>query len=116
MATDLLPPPTLLTHIALPVRDLDATLAFYEKYTTLVNIHQRQDPETGLRTVWLANERDVGEGGTARFVIVLICGVAAEADHRRHQGGVRLPPFDQPPRAVPRLPRRRRSCRRDGQG
>ena len=74
MATDLLPPPTLLTHIALPVRDLDATLAWYERYTTLVNIHQRQDPETGLRTVWLANARDVGQGGTARFVIVLICG------------------------------------------
>jgi predicted lactoylglutathione lyase len=67
-------PTTLLTHIALPVRDLDATLAFYEKYTTLVNIHQREDPDTGLRTVWLANERDVGTGGTARFVIVLICG------------------------------------------
>jgi lactoylglutathione lyase len=74
MATDLLPPPTLLTHIALPVRDLDATLAWYEKYTTLVNIHERQDPETGLRTVWLANARDVGQDGTARFVIVLICG------------------------------------------
>ena len=56
------------------MRDLDATLAFYEKYTTLVNIHQRDDPETGLRTVWLANERDVNAEGTARFVIVLICG------------------------------------------
>ena len=44
MATDLLPPPTLLTHIALPVRDLDATLAFYEKYTTLVNIHRAGRP------------------------------------------------------------------------
>ena len=41
---------SLLTHIALPVRDLEATLAFYEKYTKLVNIHERQDPETGLRT------------------------------------------------------------------
>ncbi len=68
------PAPTLLTHIALPVRDLDATLAFYEKYTNLVNIHERQDPETGLRTVWLANERDRTVDGAARFVIVLICG------------------------------------------
>jgi lactoylglutathione lyase len=74
MVLDTTAPPTLLTHIALPVRDLDATLAFYERYTTLVNIHQRQDPETGLRTVWLANERDVDAAGTARFVIVLICG------------------------------------------
>lgn len=65
--------PSLLTHIALPVRDLDATIAFFAKYTALVNIHQRHDPETGLRTVWLANERDITADG-ARFVIVLICG------------------------------------------
>jgi len=67
------PPPSLLTHIALPVRDLDDTLAFYDKYTTLVNIHERLDPDTGMRSVWLANERDVTAEG-ARFVIVLICG------------------------------------------
>jgi lactoylglutathione lyase len=66
-------PPSLLTHIALPVRDLDATLAFFDKYTTLVNIHERMDPDTGMRSVWLANQRDVTAGG-ARFVIVLICG------------------------------------------
>src|SRR5512141_1169829 len=67
------PPPSLLTHIALPVRDLDATLAFYEKYTTLVNIHERLDADTGMRSVWLANQRDV-TATAARFVIVLICG------------------------------------------
>ena len=67
------PPPSLLTHIALPVRDLDATLAFYDKYTTLINIHERLDADTGMRSVWLANERDVTATG-ARFVIVLICG------------------------------------------
>ena len=67
------PPSSLLTHIALPVRDLEATLAFFGKYTTLVNIHERKDPDTGMRSVWLANERDVTDGG-ARFVIVLICG------------------------------------------
>jgi catechol 2,3-dioxygenase-like lactoylglutathione lyase family enzyme len=64
---------SLLTHIALPVRDLEATLAFYAKYTKLVNIHERQDPETGLRTAWLANARDITDAG-ARFVIVLIHG------------------------------------------
>lgn len=67
------PPPSLLTHIALPVRNLDATLAFYEKYTTLVNIHERHDPDTDMRSVWLANARDV-TATAARFVIVLICG------------------------------------------
>jgi catechol 2,3-dioxygenase-like lactoylglutathione lyase family enzyme len=74
------PPTSLLTHIALPVRDLDATLAFYRKYTTLEIIHEREDPETKLKTAWLANAGDktdrVGEGGApgATFVIVLIAG------------------------------------------
>ncbi len=67
------PPPSLLTHIALPVRNLDETLAFYAKYTTLVNIHERHDPDTDMRSVWLANARDV-TATAARFVIVLICG------------------------------------------
>ena len=67
------PPESLLTHVALPVRDLDATLAFYERYTTLEKIHERTDPETGLRSVWLANARDRTEEA-ARFVLVLICG------------------------------------------
>ena len=68
------PPAGVLTHIALPVRDLDATLEFYAKYTTLVNIHERTDDDTGMRSVWLANERDRTLDGAARFVIVLICG------------------------------------------
>jgi catechol 2,3-dioxygenase-like lactoylglutathione lyase family enzyme len=67
-------PPSLLTHIALPVRDLAATLAFYEKYTTLALIHERFDDETNMRTAWLANERDRTAGESARFVIVLIEG------------------------------------------
>jgi lactoylglutathione lyase len=85
------PPASLLTHIALPVRDLDATLAFYERYTTLVNIHQRMDPETGMRSVWLANQRDVTDGA-ARFVIVLICGklpTAVTGDIKEEYGFLR---------------------------
>jgi catechol 2,3-dioxygenase-like lactoylglutathione lyase family enzyme len=66
-------PDSLFTHIALPVRDLDETLAFYRKYTTLHLIHERFEPETGLRSVWLANNRDLTEQA-ARFVLVLICG------------------------------------------
>lgn len=65
---------TLLTHIALPVRDLAATLAFYERYTDLAVIHERFDDETQMRTAWLANERDRTTEGAARFVIVLIEG------------------------------------------
>ena len=67
------PPSSLFTHIALPVRDLDATLDFYKRYTTLEKIHERYEPETGLRTVWLANASDKTEDA-ARFVLVLICG------------------------------------------
>jgi len=85
------PPASLLTHIALPVRDLDATLAFYERYTTLVNIHERIDPQTGLRSVWLANQRDV-TADAARFVIVLICGklpTAVTGDIKEEYGFLR---------------------------
>jgi lactoylglutathione lyase len=85
------PPSSLLTHIALPVRDLDATLAFYAKYTTMVNIHERIDPESGLRSVWLANQRDV-TADAARFVIVLICGklpTAVTGDIKEEYGFLR---------------------------
>lgn len=66
--------PTLLTHIALPVRDLEATLAFYARYTNLHVIHRRYDEETKMSTAWLANERDITADEAARFVIVLIEG------------------------------------------
>jgi lactoylglutathione lyase len=66
-------PTTLFTHIALPVRNLANQLAFYERYTTLRVIAERQDPATNLRTAWIANERDITPGG-ARFVLVLIEG------------------------------------------
>lgn len=74
------PPPSVLTHIALPVRDIDATLDFYRRYTTLEVIHERFDESTGLRSAWLANPGDTTDAGdelgiqAARFVIVLICG------------------------------------------
>lgn len=66
--------PSILTHIALPVRSIKAHLDFYERYTDMVLIHERADPETGLRSVWLCNERDRTSEGAARFVIVLIEG------------------------------------------
>lgn len=64
----------MLTHIALPVRNLGATLDFYSRYTDLAVIHERHDPETNLRTAWLANEGDTEGVDVARFVIVLIEG------------------------------------------
>ena len=71
--TTVVPPESLFTHIAIPVRDLDETLAFYRRYTTLELIHERVDPESGLRSVWLANGADL-TAEAARFVLVLICG------------------------------------------
>jgi lactoylglutathione lyase len=74
------PPTSVLTHIALPVRDLAATLAFYDRYTTMEVIHERTDDETGLQTAWLANPGDRTDAGAdlgiqaAHFVVVLICG------------------------------------------
>jgi len=54
----------VLTHIALGVRDLDRTVAFYRKHVRLHVVHQRQD--AGMRVVWLAErEADI------EFVLVL---------------------------------------------
>ncbi|HVU93125.1 MAG TPA: VOC family protein [Jatrophihabitans sp.] len=67
-------PTSLLTHIALPVRNLERQLEFYARYTTMKVVSRRTDPETGLSTAWIANERDINPNGGARFVIVLIEG------------------------------------------
>lgn len=53
-----------LTHVALSVRDLDASAAFYEKYARMAVI-DRRDQEDGVRVVWLTDH-------TRPFVIVLI--------------------------------------------
>lgn len=67
-------PNTVLTHIALPVRNLEAQLAFYAKHTRMKVVSTRTDEVSGLRTAWLANECDIRPDGGARFVIVLIEG------------------------------------------
>lgn len=54
-----------LTHIALPVSDLDESIAFYERYAAMKVVHDRVDPPTGGRVAWLGD-------GTRPFVIVLI--------------------------------------------
>jgi catechol 2,3-dioxygenase-like lactoylglutathione lyase family enzyme len=61
-----------LTHVALPVTDLDASLSFYEKYAGLRVVHQRRDAATGDRVAWISD-------GTRPFVVVLI-----EAKEVRH--------------------------------
>ncbi len=58
-----------LTHIALHVRDLDASLAFYQGVCGMVMARDRIDARTGDRIVWLASP-----GAETRFVIVLLPG------------------------------------------
>jgi catechol 2,3-dioxygenase-like lactoylglutathione lyase family enzyme len=52
-----------LTHIALPVTDLAASIAFYEKFAGMRVVHRRADD--GGEVVWISD-------GTRPFVIVLI--------------------------------------------
>jgi catechol 2,3-dioxygenase-like lactoylglutathione lyase family enzyme len=55
-----------LTHVALPVADLDASIAFYAKYARMRVVHRRPG------TVWLSDQ-------TRPFVIVLLA--ADEVEH-----------------------------------
>jgi len=52
-----------LTHIALPVREMDRSLAFYQKYAELQVVHERCD--AGVRVAWISDR-------TRPFVVVLI--------------------------------------------
>jgi catechol 2,3-dioxygenase-like lactoylglutathione lyase family enzyme len=54
-----------LTHIALPVLDIDRSIEFYAKYAGMHIVHRRIDAETGVSVVWLSDH-------TRPFVIVLI--------------------------------------------
>jgi len=54
-----------LTHVALPVTDLDASLAFYERYASMRVVHRRVDPGGGNSVAWISDL-------TRPFVVVLI--------------------------------------------
>jgi catechol 2,3-dioxygenase-like lactoylglutathione lyase family enzyme len=54
-----------LTHVALPSSNLEASIAFYERYAAMKVVHDRVDPASGGRVAWLSD-------GTRPFVIVLI--------------------------------------------
>lgn len=60
-----------LTHVALPITDLERSLAFYAAYTDLRVIHQR-GTEPGARVAWIGD-------GTRPFVVVLIESSAVKA-------------------------------------
>ena len=62
------------THIALAVRDLDASIAFYEKYAGMRVVHRRESEDGEGGVAWVSDM-------TRPFVIVLV-----------HQPGVTDPP------------------------
>src|SRR5687767_4724575 len=54
-----------LTHVALPVTDIDASIDFYRRYAEMEVVHRRHDDDTGNTVVWVSDR-------TRPFVIVLI--------------------------------------------
>lgn len=56
-----------LTHIALHVRDLPASVAFYREYCAMNVVHERSD--AGVEVTWLAEP-----GREKTFIFVLISG------------------------------------------
>jgi len=53
-----------LTHVALSVRNLEASIAFYAKYARMSVVHRFSHGEAAIRVAWLADH-------TRPFVLVL---------------------------------------------
>jgi catechol 2,3-dioxygenase-like lactoylglutathione lyase family enzyme len=54
-----------VTHVALPVTDLDASLAFYHRFASMQVVHRRTDESTGTSVAWISDL-------SRPFVLVLI--------------------------------------------
>jgi catechol 2,3-dioxygenase-like lactoylglutathione lyase family enzyme len=62
-----------LTHVALPVSDIERSIKFYAIYAGMHVIHRRIDPETNIAVVWLCDSVSADLSVRTRpFVIVLI--------------------------------------------
>jgi catechol 2,3-dioxygenase-like lactoylglutathione lyase family enzyme len=60
------------THVALPVSNVDASIAFYAQFARMQVVHRRTDRAAGSDVVWISDR-------TRPFVIVLI--QAASVEH-----------------------------------
>ena len=54
-----------LTHIALPISNIEKSIEFYETYAQMQVVHRRIDANAGVAVAWLSDN-------TRPFVIVLI--------------------------------------------
>ncbi len=54
-----------VTHVALPVTDLDASLEFYAQFAAMQVVHRRTDASSGTSVAWISDL-------TRPFVLVLI--------------------------------------------
>jgi catechol 2,3-dioxygenase-like lactoylglutathione lyase family enzyme len=100
-----------LTHVALPVTDVEASLDFYHRFADMDVVHRRRDEQTGDEVVWVSDR-------TRPFVVVLIengasggltgfshlgvgCATREEVERRcelgRHEGRTVLGPHDSGP-------------------
>ncbi len=73
-----------LTHVALHVRDLDASVAFYESFCGLHEIHRREADGDGSSVVWLAEP-----GREHELILVFLSGGPerrVEGDDYAHLG------------------------------
>ncbi|MCX8073205.1 MAG: VOC family protein [Candidatus Binatia bacterium] len=61
-----------LTHVALPVTNIDRSIDFYQDFAGMRVVHRRHDAATGVDVVWLSDH-------TRPFVLVLI--QSATIDH-----------------------------------
>lgn len=59
-----------LTHVALPVSDMDASIGFYSEFAGMEVVHRRGEP--GERVAWISDR-------TRPFVVVLL---ERSVDHR----------------------------------
>ena len=57
--------PARMTHVAVRTRDIDASVAFYERYAGLHLVHEREDD--GIRVRWLSHTQSDPD-----FVVVLL--------------------------------------------